>query len=263
MFTRSSKQSNKKSTLALTLLWIRIAFHVLRGVLTLCFLMHFADPQQKQRKTQRWARRLLNILQVRLEVSGVELPKRGTFLVASNHISWLDIHAINAFRVLRFVAKSEVESWPIFGWMAKQLDTIFIRRDSSRHARAVVEKMAQAFTVRPICIFPEGTSSIGDKVLPFKPNLFEAAILAQVPVFPLAIQYLNRQSGQRSIAPAFVGEMTLLESIHNIICSQDLAVSIEILPPYLPQSGSLLDRKQLALFCQESIGHAIAQHDVI
>ena len=263
MFTHSSQQTKKKSTVVLILLWSRIAFHVLWGLLTLCFLMPFADLQQKQRKTQRWARRLLSILQVRLEVSGIELPKAATFLVASNHISWLDIHAINAFRVLRFVAKAEVESWPIFGWMAKQLDTIFIRRDSSRHARAVVEKMAQVFSVRPICIFPEGTSSIGDGVLPFKSNLFEAAIVAQVPVFPLAIQYLNRTSGQRSITPAFVGEMTLLESIHNVIYSQDLVVSIEILPPYLPQSGTVLDRKQLALFCQKSIEQAIAQHDVI
>jgi 1-acyl-sn-glycerol-3-phosphate acyltransferase len=263
MFPHSSKQTKKKSTVALTLLWIRIAFHVFRGVLTLCFLMPFSNPSQKVRKTQRWARRLLNILQVQLEVSGVELPKEAPFLLASNHISWLDIHAINAFRVLRFVAKSEVEDWPIFGWMAKQLDTIFIRRDSSRHARAVVEKMAQALSISPICIFPEGTSSIGDRVLPFKSNLFEAALVAKVPVFPMAIQYLNRHTGQRSIAPAFVGEMTLLESIHNIISSPDLAVSIEILPPYLPEFGVLVDRKQLTLFCQDAIGQAINQHDVI
>ena len=86
MFTHSSQQTKKKSTVVLILLWSRIAFHVLRGLLTLCFLMPFADLQQKQRKTQRWARRLLSILQVRLEVSGIELPKQRMFRAFSHWI---------------------------------------------------------------------------------------------------------------------------------------------------------------------------------
>ena len=263
MTTYSSTQSQKKTTLVLVMLWIRIAFHILRGVCTLCFLFPISSPQKKMRKTQRWARRLLSILQVKLEVRGTQLLNVETFLVASNHISWLDIHALNAFTVLRFVAKSEVESWPIFGWMAKQLGTIFIRRNSGRHTKTVVEKMAQAFSMGPICIFPEGTSSLGDHVLPFKPNLFEAAVVAQVPVFPLAIQYIDAQTSLRSSSSAFVGEMTLLKSISNILNSQDLLVSIEVLPPYPFQLGRLVDRKQLAIFCHDSVANAIAQHDVI
>jgi 1-acyl-sn-glycerol-3-phosphate acyltransferase len=178
-------------------------------------------------------------------------------LIASNHISWLDIHVINAFKPIRFVAKSEVASWPIFGWMAKQLGTVFIRRDSARHARLVVANMADVLKTQSICIFPEGTSTIGSTVLPFKSNLFESALVAQTPVCPIAIQYISKITGIRSESPAFVGDMGLLESMSRVIEDRSLLAKITILAPCFPGSSSNLDRKELANTCQESIAKTL------
>jgi 1-acyl-sn-glycerol-3-phosphate acyltransferase len=181
----------------------------------------------------------------------------GPGLFAANHISWLDIHAINACKPLRFVAKSEVRTWPIFGWMAKQLGTVFIRRDSSRHARQVVDQMANVLIKGSICIFPEGTSTLGESVMTFKPNLFESGLLSKVPIYPLSIRYVSISTKQRSIAPAFIGEMGLLESMSNVINHRDIAIHICFLQPYLTEIPGDSDRKLAANFCQESIAQTL------
>ena len=206
---------------------------------------------------QGWSKSLLNIFKVELDVRGASLLEKSPHLIASNHVSWLDIHVINAFKPIRFVAKSEVGSWPIFGWMAKQLGTVFIRRDSSRHAREVASQMAEVLKTESICIFPEGTSTTGETVLPFKPNLFESAILSQALVYPLAIRYISKTTGVRSDMPAFIGDMSLLESMSNIINNRTLVAEITIFPPCPNSLRPDIDRKQLAAYCQESISKAL------
>jgi len=238
-------------------IWAQIWIHVLCGVCTLSFIIPFLSRENKDKKIQAWSKRLLNIFNIELEVQDAKLLGSTPHLIASNHISWLDIHVINAFKPIRFVAKSEVASWPIFGWMATQLGTVFIRRDSARHARLVVAHMADVLKTQSICIFPEGTSTIGSTVLPFKPNLFESAIVAQTPVCPIAIQYISKITGVRSESPAFVGDMGLLESMSRVIEDRSLLAKITILAPCFPGSSSNLDRKELANTCQESIAKTL------
>lgn len=238
-------------------LWAQIWFHVLCGICTLSFLFPFCDRQKKEQKILAWSRRLLKIFHLELQVQGASLLPNSPYLLASNHISWIDIHVINTFKPIRFVAKSEVASWPIFGRMAKQLGTLFIRRDSSRHARAVVHEIAKVLATESICIFPEGTSTVGELVLPFRPNLFEAAVVSQTPVYPLAIQYVSKRTGLLSDAPAFIGDMGLLESMSNILKNRHLLVRLQILPPITVGVKTPYDRKQLAMYCQESIAKAI------
>jgi 1-acyl-sn-glycerol-3-phosphate acyltransferase len=141
--------------------------------------------------------------------------------------------------------------------MAQQLGTVFIRRDSARHAIEVVGELARELQQESICIFPEGTSSAGESVLPFKPNLFEAAVIAQTPVFPMAIQYVSRSTGLRSDIPAFIGDMGLLESMARILKSRDLQAQITILEPFSSHLGAQPDRKQLSAYCQEAIAQSI------
>jgi 1-acyl-sn-glycerol-3-phosphate acyltransferase len=117
--------------------------------------------------------------------------------------------------------------------------------------------MASLLKAESICIFPEGTSTIGEMVLPFKPNLFESAIVAQAPVYPLAIQYLSNKTGERSESPAFIGDMGLLESMSNIIKNRSLTAQITILPLYPDDQRSDWDRKKLANYCQESISRTL------
>ncbi|MBU3575762.1 1-acyl-sn-glycerol-3-phosphate acyltransferase [Polynucleobacter sp. UK-Mo-2m-Kol15] len=238
-------------------IWVQIWVHVLCGICTLSFIIPFLNRENKDKKIQAWSKRLLGIFNIELEVLDARLLGSTPHLIASNHISWLDIHVINAFKPIRFVAKSEVASWPIFGWMATQLGTVFIRRDSARHARLVVAHMADVLKTQSICIFPEGTSTNGSTVLPFKPNLFESAIVAQTPVCPIAIQYISKITGVMSESPAFVGDMGLLESMSKVIKDRSLLAKITILTPCFPGSSSHLDRKKLANTCQESIAKTL------
>lgn len=240
--------------------WLAVWLHVLRGVFTLLLLFPFICTKSKINHVQRWSKRLLKIFGIQLEVSGSEYLVSTSYLLVSNHVSWMDIHVINSFRPIRFVAKSEVRKWPIFGWMAKELGTVFIRRDSARHARQVVGEMGAALQISPICIFPEGTSTAGKGVETFKPNLFEGAVLAQVPVCSMAIAYFDRITGIHSEVPAFVGDMGLLESMANILKNRRLSVQLQFFRPIDTNMAGQTDRKWLAQTCQAQIESYLKQH---
>jgi 1-acyl-sn-glycerol-3-phosphate acyltransferase len=256
MTTRNHLSDRNTPIFLYIVLWVFVWLHVIRGVITLLSLFPFISLDAKNRHIQRWSKRLLKIFGIQLLVNSPEAIPGNAYLLASNHVSWVDIHVINAFRPIRFVAKSEVEKWPIFGWMAKQLGTVFIKRDSSRHARQVVSDMASLLRTQSICIFPEGTSTIGKSVQSFKPNLFEAAVLAEVPVFTLAIAYFDRETGQHSEVPAFVGDMGLIGSMASILKNRRLRVELSFFPPTKAEA----DRKSLALYSQEQIAQYLANH---
>jgi len=237
-------------------LWALLWLHVLRGVMTLLVLFPFLSTNAKNQHIQRWSKRLLKIFGIQLQVNNADALIYSSYLLAANHVSWVDIHAINAFKPIRFVAKSEVASWPIFGWMAKQLGTLFIRRDSPRHARQVSGEIASVLINQSVCIFPEGTSTIGVDVLPFKSNLFESAIHAKVQVYSLAIRYRSVITGFPSETAAFTGDMGLLESMSRILKDRKLIVELIFLPPS-SDPGILEDRKLLAKHSQELISHQL------
>ena len=237
--------------------WILVWSHVISGLATLSFQFPFATQEVKNRHIQKWSRGLLSIFGIELRLRNPEILPATPYLMASNHISWMDIHAINAFKPIRFVAKSDVEGWPIFGWMAKQLGTVFIKRDSARHGKYIANEVSDVLKAQSVCIFPEGTSTIGEGVLPFKPNLFESAVIAQVPVYSLAITYRSLSSGERSEVPAFVGEMGLLESMAKILKDRKLIVELAFLSPSGASPEASSDRKWLALHSQEAISNQL------
>ncbi|APB99465.1 lysophospholipid acyltransferase family protein [Polynucleobacter asymbioticus] len=243
----------KANSLVKAFNWLRVWSHVFGGLATLCFRFPFIGQPTKNKLIQNWSIHLLSILGIELRLKKADILPTAPFLLASNHISWVDIHAINAFQPIRFVAKSEVEGWPVFGWMAKQLGTIFINRNNSRHGKYIANEVAKALKTQSVCIFPEGTSTVGETVLPFKPNLFEAAVIAQVPVYSLAISYKSTESGERSDIPAFIGDMGLLESISSILSHQKLAVELTFILPSGSSPSASRDRKWLALYSQEAI----------
>ena len=232
---------------------MQIWFHVVGGLAMLSFRFPFVTQEVKNRHIQNWSRKLLRIFDIELKFKNSEILPATPYLLASNHISWMDIHAINAFKPIRFVAKSDVEGWPIFGWMAKQLGTIFIKRDNTRHGKHIASEVAKALGNQSVCIFPEGTSTLGESVLPFKPNLFESAVISHAPVYSLAISYQSKVTGARSEVPAFVGDMGLLESMAKILKDRKLIVELAFLPPSGASPEVSNDRKWLALHSQEAI----------
>jgi 1-acyl-sn-glycerol-3-phosphate acyltransferase len=228
---------------------LQIIAHVLKGCFILLLVFPWLKAVQRHESIRHWCKQLLDIFNMRLSVIGAERLEDTYYLMAANHISWIDIHVINAFRPHYFVAKSEVASWPIFGWMAKQLGTLFIERGKSNSIRNMVREIANQLNQKAICIFPEGTSTDGKQVAPFKSNLFEAAIVANAPVYILAIQYFDVRTGHKTTAPAFVGDMGLLDSIWNLICSPPICAQISI----SEQLPALKERKALAELSQSLI----------
>jgi len=122
--------------------------------------------------TQNVFRIGLWILGLRRETMG--RPMRAGGAVVANHSSWLDILVLNAGQRIVFVSKAEVAGWPVIGWLARLVDTAFIRRN--RHEAPAQAAMFRARMERgqKLLFFPEGTSTDGMRVLPFKSTLFEA-----------------------------------------------------------------------------------------
>ena len=251
---------NVRSFLKQFVLWLLIWAHVIRGVFTLLILFPSNSASEKDFHIKNWSKYLLFLFGIELKINSAAVIPGRPYLLSSNHISWIDIHAINAFKPIRFVAKSEVERWPIFGWMAKQLGTVFIRRGNSRHAIEVVSNMSKTLETESICIFPEGTSTEGRTVRPFKANLFESAVISKAPVLSLAIEYFDRNTGIKSDVTAFIGEMGLLESMSKILRHRNLRVELTFFPPLDSNPQFPIDRKWLALQSQDQISTHLLQN---
>lgn len=112
------------------------------------------------------------VLGMKYRVEGSRMRHRGA--VVSNHASWLDIFALNARKRVYFVSKSEVAGWPGIGWLARATGTVFINRDR-REARAQQTVFEDRLLAgHKLLFFPEGTSTDGRRIIPFKSTLFQA-----------------------------------------------------------------------------------------
>lgn len=168
--------------------------------------------------------------------------------MVANHISWLDIHVINSLKPMIFVAKSDVAQWPIFGWIAQKIGTIFIRRDKLSDLKRVIQLIQSKIHQRQaICIFPEGTSSDGRQVLEFRSNLFEVVSHTPHQIIPLAIQY--QEDGMYSDRAAFIGDMGLIDSIGRVMQSNSLVADVYLAPPIDADKS----RQELAILSREAV----------
>jgi 1-acyl-sn-glycerol-3-phosphate acyltransferase len=214
---------------------------MLVGLLTILVLFPRLSPQQKQLRVQVWSLGMLVRLGIRLNLQGSPAVP-GPLLLVANHISWLDITALHAARFCRFVSKADVRAWPLIGALAAGVGTLFIQRESRRDAKRVVHHMAQSLGDGDVlAVFPEGTTSDGVQLLPFHANLLQAAILADAPVQPVALQFVDTRSGQRSLAPCYVGDDTLLGSVWRTLCASGITVQIIFGEPQLARGRDRRD----------------------
>ncbi len=109
-----------------------------------------------------------------MKYTSAGMPMQGPGAVVANHASWLDIFALNARKRIYFVAKSEVANWPGIGWLARATGTVFIKRNRSDVAAQIAVFKDRLAAGHRLLFFPEGTSTDGLQVLPFKPTLFGA-----------------------------------------------------------------------------------------
>lgn len=196
--------------------------------------------------SQWWNRHLLQILGIRVRVRGAAVP--GGHLAVANHVSWLDISLIAACGPTRFVSKAEVRHWPIAGWLANAAGTFYLAR-GKHGTRPLLNKLRPYLqSGGTLTIFPEGTTTTGDSVLPFHARLFGAAIEAQRPVQPMALRYGRTEDGE-ALAP-YVGDDVLLFHILALLRSPGFDAELTYLPPIEPAD---LDRSQLAQAARAAI----------
>ncbi|GIX23294.1 MAG: 1-acyl-sn-glycerol-3-phosphate acyltransferase [Caldimonas sp.] len=232
---------------------LRVAVHVLHGLLIVHWTFGRLDAAARQQRVQWWSRALLRHLGITLVVRGT--PRPGAKLFVANHISWLDIVAINATAPARFVSKAEVRHWPVLHRLVTAAGTLYLEREKRRDALRVVHQVAQALHHGDtVAVFPEGTTGTGHQLLPFHANLLQAAIATGVPVQPIALRYSDRREAI-SCAVAYVGDTTIVQSLWWVARADGLQVTVHLLEPLGTHHA---ERRALAQRARQAIEQALA-----
>jgi len=240
-------------------LWrcLKLISHIVIGLFCAAFALPLLGEDKAHRLIRWWCHRSLTILNVAIKASG-EIPDSkqdgmGRMFIA-NHISWVDILAIMSVTPVRFIAKSEIRRWPVFGYLAHRAKVIFIDRSKRQEA-----KRMQGISVNclingeQLCFFPEGTTTDGTHLLPFKGSIIQAAIDAKAILQPIGIYYPN-PDGSANTDMAFAGETTLAESMHSILSRRSSLITLHFFAPTHLQ-GNHFERRALT----QAAHNAIAQ----
>ena len=234
---------------------LRLVLHLLHGVWIIAVRCPRMSEAEKLEINRVWSNKMLRLAGMRLVVHHDERRIDHGALVVGNHVSWLDIYVINAWRPTPFVSKAEVRQWPVVGWLAHRLGTIFIhrekRRDAHRTMHEIVERVSSGGMV---CLFPEGTTSDGTALLPFHANLFQAAVSAQCPVQPVCLMYED-SSGRQSTTPAYIDDVSLGQSVDAVLRGGPFTAHLYVGEPIEPMS----DRRALAAKAREAVGVGLGE----
>ena len=189
----------------------------------------YKDPNNpvNTRYVQYFCRRLCEVFNIEVQVHGA-IPREPALWV-SNHISWLDVAVLGSGARIFFLAKAEIEKWPILGNLAKGGGTLFIKRgsgDSIRIREQITEFLKQDI---PVLFFPEATTTDGTKVKKVHGRLLGAAIEAQRPVQICVICYVN-QNGELDMVAPFIGEMTFAEHVQRVLEMPKVTAHLMTLP---------------------------------
>ena len=221
---------------------ILVLTHVFLGLVSIIFFP-IIDRKSKKILIKSWSLLLLRIFKINLILNKnlKEILTKKNYLIVSNHISWLDIFIINAAYPVAFVAKHSISKWPVLSWLVRASETIFIDRKRITKIKETSKEIEHFLENKgSICIFPEGTSTDGLKLLNFKSNLLQTAINKNISVLPIAIQYFHNQ--KFCSAPAYYGDLSLLDSIRNLIKFDNIDAKLTI----LTEIQYISDRKVLA-----------------
>lgn len=203
--------------------------------------------------TQGVCRTAFVLLRMGYIVEGRQMNTAGC--VVANHASWLDIFALNARKRVYFVSKAEVAAWPGIGWLARATGTVFINR-TAREARAQTEVFRERLTAgHRLLFFPEGTSTDGRRVLPFKTTLFAAffdpALKDSLRVQPVSVVY-TAPKGQDPRFYGWWGNMDFGPHLLKVLAARRPgSVTLVYHPPVAV--ADFANRKALAQHCEAAV----------
>jgi lyso-ornithine lipid O-acyltransferase len=220
--------------------------------------------RQGQRLVPKVYHRILRaLLGIRISVQGIPSSLR-PLLVVANHTSWLDIVVISSFLPVVFVAQHEVASWPIFGWLAQQQRSIFVNRNRRQQVHETIGRIADALASGEVVgIFPEGTSTDGTDVFPFRSaligavreTLLRAEHLPAIFIQPISVAYVG--ANRRLAVWAREDEIKFVPHLLQVISLQRIDVALTWGEPIPADISS--DRKALTKRLEAAIRQLVAE----
>ncbi len=240
----------------------RIFIHTIVGLTLVAVVLPLISKPTNYKLIQWWCGGLLRAFNIKVLLYGkLPPPDTSRTMFVANHISWSDIHALNSVIPLRFIAKSDIKSWPVFGYLARNSNAIFIDRAKRQEAGRLVELTKDSLLAADnVCFFPEGTTSDGTgtdgtginsnrpqdpPVLAFKSSVLQAVIDAKAQIWPIAIRY-SHPDGSINTQMAYAGDTTLIESMQNILNQKNPTVDLHFLTPIQASGENRRDLSQAA-----------------
>ena len=229
------------------------AWHIARGVVIISAVFPRLDAAQRQVRTQRWSFAVLRSLGVSVQMHGC--LEAGAQMLVANHVSWLDVIVLRAqFPHARFVSKAEVRHWPLIGRLVVATGPFFVERDRPRQTGQSVDAIAAALAAgETVVVFPEGTTSNGHAVLPFRASLLQAALLAAVPLQPVALRYADAHHPVSRNVP-YIDDDTMLGSLWRTARAEGLLARVQVLAANGPAASH---RRPLAAALRSAIQAAL------
>jgi 1-acyl-sn-glycerol-3-phosphate acyltransferase len=205
-------------------------------------------PALQRAAVRTWARAVARILGMRVYVDG--RPPAEPVLMVANHLSYLDVVALWCAAPGTFVAKSEVASWPLVGFLCRSAQTLFIDRQRKRDLLRVLDAMEDALRRgEAVILFAEGTSTCGSRVLPFKSSLFEASVRTGRAVACATLSYRAPEDALPAhLSLCWWGDMTFADHAYGVLRLPRFEARVCFAPELLRDG----DRKRLAQIAHEA-----------
>ena len=196
----------------------------------------------------RWVEDLAYSMNTELHVSGERLKESGFFV--SNHISWLDTILLSYIQPISFIARHDLEFWPLLGTFTKRMQSVYVDRSNKFQAyRSIPALEARLRQGRSVHVFPESTTSDGSKLLPFYPMFYEAAVRTDSMVQAVAIKYTD-EYGRHLVEPAFINDDSFLTTLERILKVEKVHAHYHFLPA---MSAKKYTRKELCQLTKNQI----------
>lgn len=218
-----------------------------------------------------WHKGVCRICGIRVRRHGVPVSGEDALLVG-NHVSYLDIPVLASQKDVTFVAKADVGTWPVFGFLARIAQTAFIERNPSKARKQKLELQHRLIKGENLFIFPEGTSSDGEKVLPFKTTLFqmviEDGIREHCSVQAVTLAFLHDHKGRKLTREeqdcyTWYGDMTLMPHLWAVFRRKGVLAEVIFHPAV--KADDFASRKELAKWAEQQVSdglHRLKGHPV-
>lgn len=240
-------------TLAMVVLWVG-------GLLLVLRIGQWFGRRDFNALLQRFHRGVCWLLGLRVRVSGAPAPGGGVFHVA-NHASYIDVFILGSITRGAFIAKADVAEWPVFGGLAAAGGTHFFRREPRDAAKQIEQVRAALAAGENLFLFPEGTSTYGVDVMPFKSSLFAGADAEGARIQPVTVAY-SRYLGAPLAQDvrerfAWVIPAPFAPHLYELMSMAALDVDVIFHPPV--RLADFADRKACAAHCRQRVAAGLAQ----